>query len=107
MSSDVHFKLYYWFWLSVLPLNVDPLDSPAVTVNYGSDNVAILTWDPVDCAQMYVVEIPSLGRREMLESTTYTTPFLQTGVTYHGHIHAYGGSASQFTVIGVNISSEF
>ena len=78
-----------------------------MTVTYISDNMAELTWDPVECAKMYIVEIPDLGVRKTLEDTMYTTPSLQTGVTYHGHVYASGGSASQFTAIGVNISSKF
>ena len=85
----------------------DPLDPPALTVTYSSNNVAELTWDSVECAGLYMVEILDLNVRHMLNGTKYTTPFLQTGVTYHGRVSAFGGSTSQFTAIGVNLSSKF
>lgn len=85
----------------------DPLDHPALTVTYSSNNVAELSWDPVGCAELYVVEIVDLDVKQMLNRTKYTTPVLQTGVTYHGRVSAFGGSTSQFTAIGVNLSSKF
>ena len=83
------------------------MEPPDLTLTYICDSVVEVTWDPVGCTGLYIVGIPNLGVREVLDATKYTTPFLQTEVTYHGWVSAFGGSTSQFTAIGVILSSKF
>ena len=78
-----------------------------MTLAYITNGVFEVTWKLVDCAQLYIVEIPDLGVRQVLEGTNYTTPSLPTGVNYPGWVSAFGGSPSLFTVIGGNLSSKF